>query len=166
MNRRRFIASASAGSTAGIGGCIRRLRPKKRLWFVQVENQGLETVDLALSVYRSGTEVFSQTYSDIVSFRENEYDEASFARGGYLRFAKGWDPEPGRYTVQYTYRGETVKTPVSEIEGTGRKNLGLTLILSPGRTLNRPSFDSWEFDSPEGPQTVIDQVEREMESEE
>lgn len=168
LNRRGVLRHAAlAGAVVG-SGCVDRFRePQQRLWFVRIFNGSSRSVDVTLSVRRGGTEVFSETYADIPSFQDVEDEEASYADKPNIQFISSeWAPEPGRYSIRYTYRDQTVDVPVAEIEDVESDDLGVEMTFLGGASgAPRPTFQLVEFSSETEVRDFLDSVDGDAESE-
>ncbi|WP_128906632.1 hypothetical protein [Halorubrum amylolyticum] len=152
MKRRSVICQLAVGCAAVSAGCGRFVQQNEhRLWFLSITNGSSRGVNVSISISRSGEDVFSQTYSDIVSFQETGQDGTSHAERENTRLIEGeWSPEPGNYTLEYTYRDEEERLDVAAIEDFETDHIGVEMtFLGGAQGPPRATFNLVEFESEE-----------------
>lgn len=152
MKRRKVIRQIAVGCAAVSAGCGRFAQQNEhRLWFLSITNGSSRSVNVSIRISRSGEDVFSQTYSDIVSFQETGQDGSSHAERENTRLIEGeWSPEPGNYTLEYTYRDGEERLNVAAIEDFETDHVGVEMIFLGGaQGPPRATFNLVEFESEE-----------------
>jgi hypothetical protein len=150
MKRRELLRKSAAGGTIVLGGCNTVLQEaNRRLWFLRIHNGSTQSVDLDVTVLRSGSKVFNQNYNRIPSFQDADQDNPSYEDSEDIVFINNeWEPKPGNYAVEYSYRGDSKRQKVNDIKDINSEHIGAGMLFLGGASgPPQPVFEVVEFES-------------------
>jgi len=150
MNRRELLGKLAIGGTTVLAGCNTVLQEEdRRLWFLRIHNASSQSVDLEVSVLRSGSKVFNQNYNQIPSFQDADQDNPSYEDSENIVFINNkWNPKPGNYAVEYSYRGDSKRQNVNSIKDINSEHIGVGMVFLGGASgRHQVEFRVVEFES-------------------
>jgi len=137
MNRREILGKLAAGGATVLAGCNTVFQEEdRRLWFLQIHNASSRSIDLQISVLRSTKEVFNQNYNTIPSFQDADQGNPSYKDSENIVFINDeWEPQPGDYVIEYSYRGSSRRQEVNSIKNDiDTEHIGIEMTFLGGAT--------------------------------